>query len=136
MNLMMWALLAVVPILAGCQQQMNSQLDEAKAKEYVGKIVLVGITDLDRNGKPTKRRQFFGTITEISVKNGMIVTSINNATHLALPPDLSTLLPAKPGVYRLRSTGEVVTDPDLLTTWEFKKGDPNKTTGIWHRAPE
>jgi hypothetical protein len=136
MNLMMWALLAVVPILAGCQQQVNSQLDEAKAKAYVGKTLLVGITDLDRNGKPTKQRQFFGTITEISVKNGMIVTSKNNATHLALPPDLSTLLPAKPGVYRLRSTGEVVTDPDFLTTWEFKRGGPNKGTGIWYRASE
>jgi hypothetical protein len=136
MNLMMWALLAVISILLGCQQQVGPELDEAKAKEYVGKTVLVGITDLDRNGKPTKQRQFFGTISEISVKNGMIVTSKNNATHLALPPDLSTLLPAKPGVYRLRSTGEVVTDPDFLTTWEFKEGDPNKATGVWHRALE
>ena len=130
------ALLAVVPILSGCQQRVDLQLDEAKAKEYVGKTVLIGITDLDRDGKPTKQRQFFGTITEISIKNGMIVTSKNNSTHLALPPDLSTLRPAEPGVYRLRTTGEVVTDPDFLTTWEFKEGDPRKATGVWHRAPE
>jgi hypothetical protein len=133
---LMLALLAFVPILSGCQQWANPQLDEAKAKEYVGKTVLIGITDLDRDGKPTKQRQFFGTITEISVKNGMTVTSKNSSTHLALPPDLSTLRPAKPGVYRLRTTGEVVTDPDFLTTWEFKEGDPNKATGVWHRASE
>ena len=133
---LMLALLALIPFVSGCQQRVNPQLDEAKAKEYLGKTVLIGITDLDLDGKPTKQRQFFGTITEISVKNGMIVASKNNSKQLALPPDLSTLRPAKPGVYRLRTTGEVVTDPDFLTTWEFKKGDPNKATGLWHRVPE
>jgi hypothetical protein len=133
---LMWVLLAIVPILSGCQQQMNPQLDEAKAKEYVGKTVLIGITDLDRDGKPTNQRQFFGTITEISVKNGIMVTSKNNSTHLTLPPDLSTLRPAKPGVYRLKTTGEVITNPDFLTTWEVKEPDPNKATGAWHQAPD
>jgi hypothetical protein len=129
-------LLAVIPILSGCQQRVSLQLDEAKAKQYVGKTVLIGITDLDGDGKPIKQRQFFGTIREISVKNGMVITAKNDSTHLALPPDLSTLLPAKPGAYHLKTTGEVVIDPDFLTTWEFKGGDLNKATGVWHRAPE
>lgn len=133
---LMLALFAVLPILSGCQQRVRPQLDETKAKEFIGKTVLIGITDLDSEGKPIKQRQFFGTITEISVKNGMTVTSKNNSTQMAFPPDLTALQPAKPGMYRLRTTGEVVTDPDFLTTWEFKEGDPNKATGLWHRAPE
>ena len=115
---------------------MNSQLHEAEARKYIGKTVLIGIADLDRDGKPTKQRQFFGTITEISVQNGMIITSKNDSTQLALPPELSTLRPAKPGIYRLRTTGEVVIDPDFLTTWEFKEGDSNRAIGVWYRAAE
>jgi len=34
-----------------------------------------------------------------------------------LPPEPEAYEPAPPGEYRLRSTGEVVVDPDYLTTW-------------------
>jgi hypothetical protein len=36
---------------------------------------------------------------------------------LTLPTDLKAFRPAAPGEYRLRSTGEVVKNPDLLTSW-------------------
>lgn len=34
-----------------------------------------------------------------------------------LPPDLRPFQKAPPGEYRLRSTGEVVVDPDLTCGW-------------------
>ncbi|MBN7463153.1 hypothetical protein I3U64_23750, partial [Mycobacteroides abscessus subsp. abscessus] len=34
-----------------------------------------------------------------------------------LPPAPESFSPAAPGEYRLRSTGEVITDPDYLATW-------------------
>jgi hypothetical protein len=38
--------------------------------------------------------------------------------EFTLPPDLDSLRSAPEGAYRLRSTGEVVVNPDLLSTWE------------------
>ena len=34
-----------------------------------------------------------------------------------LPPDLRSFERASPGEYRLKSTGEMVVDPDYLCTW-------------------
>jgi hypothetical protein len=34
-----------------------------------------------------------------------------------LPPDLRPVTDAAPGEYRLRSTGEVIVDPDVTITW-------------------
>jgi hypothetical protein len=34
--------------------------------------------------------------------------------------------PAPPGEYRLKSTGEIVVDPDLLSTWTIRRpGSPD-----------
>ena len=38
-----------------------------------------------------------------------------------LPPHLEAFEPASPGEYRLHGTSEVVTNPDLLTTWTINK---------------
>jgi hypothetical protein len=40
-----------------------------------------------------------------------------------LPPDGRAFEEAPPGEYRLRSTGEVVIDPDYLATWTITHGD-------------
>jgi len=39
-----------------------------------------------------------------------------------LPPDMRAFFPATKGEYRLRSTGEVVVDPDFFTTtWSVQR---------------
>ncbi|MGB7589031.1 MAG: hypothetical protein WBM00_10020 [Solirubrobacterales bacterium] len=40
-----------------------------------------------------------------------------------LPPDLRAFKPAEPGEYTLRPTGEVVVDPDFLSTWIAERHD-------------
>ncbi|WP_322311900.1 hypothetical protein [Parvibaculum sp.] len=35
-----------------------------------------------------------------------------------MPPDTSAFSAAQPAEYHLRSTGETVTNPDALATWE------------------
>jgi hypothetical protein len=70
--------------------------------------------------------QWFGTITEISNAKGIVIALRNDPTYCALPPDLSALRPAKPGEYRLRATGEVISDPDFITTWICKEPDPKE----------
>lgn len=125
--------MAVVALAIGCRQNSTMELDETKAREFIGKTVLIGITDLDRDERILGRRQFFGTITEITAKKGIVVTSHKNGSFVVIPPILSTLQPAEPGVYHLKSTGENIANPDFLTTWDFKKGDPKNATGEWHQ---
>lgn len=99
-------------------------LDESRAKDYVGKTLLIGVTYIDHEAKLTGQRQWFGVITEVSNAKGIVITLKNDTKLCALPPDLSALQPAKPGEYRLRSSGEVVTNPDFLTTWTCREPDP------------
>ena len=47
----------------------------------------------------------------------------NDGSTLILPGDLSSTRIARPGEYKLRSTGEVVTNPDFLATWNFVEGE-------------
>jgi hypothetical protein len=121
-----YALLVLTAIAVGCHKQMKPQLDESKAKDYIGKTVLIGVTYLDHEERQTSQQQWYGVITEVSNAKGIVISLKNDTNYCALPPDLSALQPAKPGEYRLRATGEVVTDPDFLTTWTRRAPDPKE----------
>jgi len=118
--------------IVGCKEknEMSSQLlprfDDAEAQKMVGKTILVGVTYYDHTGKETTQQQWHGTITEASQTKGIVVALKNDTNSCVLPPDLNGIRPAKPGEYRLRSTGEVIVDPDYLTTWRMTEPDPNE----------
>ena len=86
----------------------------------VGQYVLVGLTYLAADGKTvTSQVQCHGKITKADERGIAIAcegTTWRGQTA-TLPPDLRAFRAASPGEYRLRSTGEVVKDPDLLMTW-------------------
>src|SRR3954467_12514765 len=103
---------------------MWPHLDESKAGEYVGRKVLLCVSYLDHMGLQTGQMQWFGVITEVSNAKGIVIGLQNDTNYCALPPDLSSLRPAKPGEYRLRATGEVITDPDFIATWVCQEPDP------------
>lgn len=84
-------------------------------KSLIGKVLLVGITYTDKDGNVKERKQFWGTVTKADKKK--ILIEQKNGEILSLPPDLSAIKPAPKGEYRLHSTGEVVVDPDFLSTW-------------------
>lgn len=84
-------------------------------KNLIGKVLLVGITYNDKNGNVKERKQFWGTVTEADEKK--ILIEQKNGEIFSVPPDLRAIEPAPKGEYRLHSTGEVVSDPDFLTTW-------------------
>jgi hypothetical protein len=42
---------------------------------------------------------------------------------MILPPSLAAFELAKPGRYTLKSTGEVIDDPDVLVSWGATKPD-------------
>jgi len=98
-------------------EMKKPQLDESKAGEYIGKTILLGVSYLDQNQKLLRQRQWVGTILTFSNTEGITIKLRDSDVPCALPPDPRGIQKAKPGVYKLRSTGEEVVDPDYLATW-------------------
>ena len=92
---------------------------------YVGKHLLVGLTYTDATGNVVKHVQTHGKITRID-SSGIFFEQANGAGEYSLPPDPSALILANPGEYRLRGTGEVVVDPDYISTWTIKAPAENR----------
>jgi hypothetical protein len=96
--------------------------DQDKADSLVGKYVLVGLTYLASDGKTVKsQEQYHGRIVSADKDKGIAVACEGKwaGKTLGLPPALAPFRPADPGEYKLRSTGEVVKDPDVLATWSI-----------------
>lgn len=101
-------------------------IDEAEAPEYIGKVVLLGVTYLDHEDKLLGQKQWVGTISMFSKKEGIQIKLLGSDEPCGLPPDKRGIRKAPPGSYRLRSTGEVIENPDYLATWTCVSRDPNK----------
>jgi hypothetical protein len=83
----------------------------------IGKTVLIGITDFAADGSFAGQRQMFGTIRSFDKKLGIQV-ELEDGAGFALPPDPAVLNLASKGMYRVRSTGRTIVDPDYLCTFE------------------
>jgi hypothetical protein len=89
----------------------------------VGKRLLVGITHRSLKDVVVSHEQFHGVIDRINLKDGLVVRLEGSGEERAIPPDLGRLQAASPGEYRLKSTGEVVKDPDYTVMWTlYPKG--------------
>lgn len=97
--------------------------DEVRAASFVGKHVLVGVAYHDHKDKFLEQRQLHGIIVSADARQGFAIElrGQRSGETFWLPPDLRPFEAARPGEYRLRSTGEVVADPDLLCTWIINK---------------
>jgi hypothetical protein len=95
-------------------------IDESEAFKYVGKTVLLGITYLDAEGNVTARREWYGTIQTYS-DQGIKIQFSGSDQFWNMPPVPKVLRKAKPGVYQLLSTNEIIHDPDFLCTWTMQE---------------
>ena len=86
----------------------------------VGKTVLIGITRLDHDDELIEKTEKVGRIVSVDPDDGIKI-DVGEAELFTLPPRPENFHNARPGVYRLRSTGETVTDPDLTTVWTIKE---------------
>jgi len=91
--------------------------NRGKARFIRGKDVIVGLTYLSSDGKLQERMQFHGTIEIANTAKGIGIRRVGHDDLFTLPPDFRSVQPARPGTYRLKSTGEVVEDPVLECTW-------------------
>lgn len=71
---------------------------------------------MDADGLVLGREQFCGEVVDVG--DGVVVVERpDEADPAVLPADEEAYKPAPPGEYTLAGSGEVVVDPDWLTTW-------------------
>ncbi|WP_407910609.1 hypothetical protein, partial [Lysobacter claricitrinus] len=92
-------------------------IDEEKAREMTGKVVLVGVSWCNAAGDVLEDKQCFGTVLRVNSKEGLVISSGIDGAELSLPPELDRYLRAEAGEYRLKATGHIVTDPDYTSMW-------------------
>ena len=91
--------------------------DDEQAAKLVGARVLIGLTRTRADGSDLE--QMFGRVRSVSADDGFEVEleGVRAGETYWLPPHLDAFEPAAPGEYRLRSSGEVVVNPDYITSW-------------------
>src|SRR5919199_3688029 len=89
----------------------------------LGKYVLIGITRLEADGRLIEKTECHGRVALVDQDDGIKI-ELSDGEVLTLPPDVDAFRDAKPGVYRLKSTGEEVIDPDLTTVWTIREPEP------------
>jgi hypothetical protein len=78
----------------------------------LGSHLLVGLTYLRPDGGIARRFEFHGTVERVG--EGVVeVRRADNGEIFTLPAGSEAYEPAPPGEYRLKTTGEVVVDPDF-----------------------
>lgn len=106
-------------------EEGSPEFDEAQANDLIGKYVIIGLTYRDEQGEVMEQRQVHGTVVSAHQIKGFEIELAGERSGdiFTLPPDPRAFKEADPGEYRLRSTGEVVVDPDLVTKWTITKGE-------------
>jgi hypothetical protein len=92
----------------------------------INKHIIVGITMKDHDGTFLEQKQMHGDIIRINDKEGIVIKLHNSDTEYSLPPYLDSVQVAPEGEYRFTSTGEIVVNPDLMTSWTITRPTPNK----------
>lgn len=82
----------------------------------IDKILLIGITLLDKEGELIDQIQTYGPIIRVDA-DGVVIARNGTRSEFTIPPDFEHITEAQPGEYSLRSTGEVVIDPDYISSW-------------------
>jgi|GEM_PF-3314603 len=96
---------------------MTQYFDRERADGMIGKHLIIGLTIHDAFDTVVDRVQLHGTIIRVTQDEGVVVRLLPSGVEHAMPAILSAYEAAPPGDYHFQNTGEVVTDPDLMTTW-------------------
>lgn len=92
-------ILNVNTVVAG---DKTTETTSMNTKFYIGKTILAGISQYDKDGKLLSSKQIAGKIIRVS-KNGITIQLENSKNEYNLPPDFSALQNAEPGIYNLKN---------------------------------
>ena len=89
-----------------------------QADDLTGKHVLISLSFCNGDGTLVRQVQRHGTIRRVTADVIEVhLAGSGEGETFTLPPDVEAFERAAPGEYRLQATGEVIRNPDLLTTW-------------------
>ncbi len=91
---------------------MNKNDGKINQETLVGKTILVGLAFLDRQRRPVERYETHGRIESIS--GGLVKIVREESEPFLLPFDEHHIQEAPPGVYKERTTGAAITNPDYI----------------------
>lgn len=115
--------IAIALSLAGpvAAQPSPEQLAQGQlAGLMMGKTVVFTVNySLPGASAPAVQRQFYGVVRGYSTQRGFRVDlkGSRDGDIWWIPAGMKNLKAAEPGVYRLRGTKDVVTDPDFVSDW-------------------
>ena len=112
----------VKPSMPEASYEPNLTFTAEQVYELLGKRVLIGVTHRTLDDEAASLEEFHGEVVRVNLDEGLVL-KLPTGAERSIPPDLSRLEPAFPGEYRLKSTGEVVVDPDFTAMWTvYPKG--------------
>ncbi len=90
----------------------------------IGKVILIGINYFNTKNELLEQYQTGGIIDSIT-KTKINIKREGYNELFVLPNDDRALMKAKPGEYRERTTGKIITNPDFIAQWTIH-GDGTK----------
>ncbi|MBK9673439.1 MAG: hypothetical protein IPP56_16585 [Bacteroidetes bacterium] len=84
----------------------------------IGKTFLIGLTFIDQDKKVIEQYQTSGKVDELT-DDGIFKFRRFDNSIFQLPYDTKTIREAKEGEYRERETGNIIVNPEYITTWEI-----------------
>ncbi len=93
--------------------------------ELIGKTTLVELQHVDAMGKELLLEHAYGRIISVDKKDGIFIEclGLRTGTTLALPAEVDPFIAARPGLYKMQTTGEEIEDPDFFSTWTITHKD-------------
>jgi hypothetical protein len=96
---------------------------EHEAAELVGKYILIGVRYFNSKGEQLKSDQMHGVVSSASPHGVQVsLRGTRSGENFSLPPDPRFFETASPGKYTLRSTGEVIENPEVLCNSSVTQG--------------
>jgi hypothetical protein len=88
-------------------------------KALVGKSTLIELKHVDALGKDMGLEHAWGIIESVDRKDGILIEllGVRAGQKMALPAEIETFQVARPGLYRLETTGEEIESPDYYSVW-------------------
>ena len=98
--------------------------DASLAKALPGQMVLLALAYFDVDAEePFEQQQLLDRVVDADERKGILLSLEGQRAgeQFNLPPDTRAFRGAVPGEYRLRTTGEVLVNPDFTVTLSIQK---------------
>ena len=98
-------------------QNIEIPNEDIPPDQVIGKLVLVGISFYTSTGTFVEQYQTNGIAEKVS--GDLLYLRRSNGASFAVPYDPNHIKRAVPGIYREKTTGAEIVNPDFLSQWRI-----------------